>query len=552
MDVSGPGTAGATLTELLECAASGTGVARFLGLPGGPSVQQVPFAQLWRRSEAAAAYFRESAGSPGEPVGLLMTAAPDCLAALLGAWRAGLTAVSLPQPGRGVTAVEHRAALVEICRRMEIALVAVPGSALGLAEGVARHVVDVAACAGFGRRWEAAGAGDLVQFSSGSTGTVKGVHLTSRALAANVLALLDRLGSAAEGLVCCSWCPLSHDMGLVAATLAPLVGMGRPCGAREVTLMPPHWFLRSWLPVCSARSATVTYTPNFALDLAARQLRAGGSPGCDLSTLRAVVVGAEPVRGESLRRFAAATAPYGFDETALCPGYGMAEVSVAVSLVAPARHWTSVQVDTSALGELRWEPAPTGLELVSCGPPVAGVQVRVPGRVGRIEVSGDCLMTGYTGDTVPHWSDGWLVTDDLATIQDGELYIVGRADDVILTAGRTLYPADLEATASGILAIGTDHCAVVADGEGGYVVVAERRRNDSQSLRSWQEACRRARRKLVERHGIGPSAGIVIPPGTMPRTSSGKLQRTRLRSLYRHDQLSEETAVRFGVPHRGG
>ncbi|MEU4847598.1 AMP-binding protein [Streptomyces gilvosporeus] len=535
-----------TLTGLLESAASSAGTVRFLGLPSGPPVRQMPFADLWRRAEAAAARFRDLGAGPGEPVGLLMEAAPNCLSTLLGAWRAGLTAVSLPRPGRGVTAAEHRSALADICRRMEIDVLAVPGASLGLVSGLAGRVVDVASCADHGRRWEATGAGGLVQFSSGSTGTVKGVRLASEAIGANVLALLDRLGGAAEGMVCCSWCPLSHDMGLVAATLATLAGMGQPCAARELTLMPPHWFLRSWLPACADRSATVTWTPDFALELAARSMGAGGGPGGDLRALRAVVVGAEPVRGESLRRFAAAMAPYGFDATALCPGYGMAEASVAVSLVAPHQHWTSVQVEPAALGELRWEPVRNGIELVSCGPPVAGVQARVAGEVGRIELRGDCLMTGYAGDVEPVWADGWLVTDDLAAVRDGELYLVGRADDVILTLGRTLYPADLEATVSGVLALGTGHCAAVADGAGGYVFIAERRRNTAASNGSWAEACRLARRGLVERHGVGPSAGIVVASGALPRTSSGKLRRQRLHELYVQGLLPVETAVRFG------
>ncbi|AJT69190.3 hypothetical protein T261_7593 [Streptomyces lydicus] len=535
-----------TLTELLSAAASSTGTTRFLGLSSGPRVQQIPFAELWQRSEAAAACFRDLGAGPGEPIGLLLAASPDCLSTLFGAWRAGLTAVSLPQPGRGVTATEHRSALADICRRMEIEILAVPGESLGLVDALAPHVVDVASCAQHGRRWAATGAGDLVQFSSGSTGTVKGVHLTSEAIAANVLALLERLGGAADGLVCCSWCPLSHDMGLVAAALATLAGMGQPCAARELTLMPPNWFLRSWLRACSERSATVTWTPNFALDLVARYMGVSGGPGGGLGALQAVVVGAEPVRGQSLRRFAAAMAPYGFDETALCPGYGMAEASVAVSLVAPQQPWTSVRVEPAALGELRWQPAGTGVELVSCGLPVAGVQARVPGEAGRIELRGDCLMTGYTGDVEPLWADDWLVTDDLGAIQGGELYIVGRADDVILTVGRKLYPTDLEATVSGLLAIGQDRCAAVADGEGGYVFVAEMHRNGPTPHGSWAEACRLARRGLVERHGVGPSAGVVIAAGAMPRTSSGKLQRRRLHDLYVRDRLPVETTVRFG------
>jgi acyl-CoA synthetase (AMP-forming)/AMP-acid ligase II len=521
-----------TVPGLLENAATGSGIVTFLG----GEREEVQVGELWRRSEHAAAYFLDTVGRDGA-VALVMETSLDCLISLLGAWRAGITTLSLPYPARSAPPDEYRRQLLDIGRMTGAELLVLPARFAGLDLEDAVRVTSFRECAAHARRADVADPGEFVQFSSGSTGRPKGVRLSSPAIAANVTAILDHMAPHSEGVIACSWLPLSHDMGLIGMCLAGLASMGPPWRGRRLALMPPERMVARpsrWLQACSEIGATVTSAPNFALDLVVAH--PGAVPASvDLRPLKVLIVGSEPIMPGTLRRFGQAMTPLGFDEAALCPAYGMAEAAVAVTMVPPHERWRS------AAG------GPDGAEVVSCGVPLRCLQVGAPAgwkAAGPIAVRGASLLTGYLGQAASPLEGGWLATSDLGFVSEGELHVVGRADDVLVIAGRKLYPELLEETASRHEAVRAGNCAAISDGSGGYLIVAERRRASAGA--DMPDACRWIRRELAVHGGVAPTAVVIVSPGSIPKTPSGKLQRKRLGQLHRQGELAVEAELRFG------
>ncbi len=545
---------------LLENAATGGGVVSVLA----GEREDVQVGELWRRSERAAACFLDAVGRCGA-VALLMETSLDCLVSVLGAWRAGITTLSLPHPARSAQLDAYRQELLDICRTAGVGLLVLPDRLAGLElDGAVPgspgnrgappsslrggypgvriswggvRTASFRECAAHPRRADVADPGEFVQFSSGSTGRPKGVRLSSPAIAANVTAIIHHLAPHDQGAIGCSWLPLSHDMGLIGMCLTVIASMGPPWRGRRLVLMPPERIVARpsrWLQACSEIGATVTCAPNFALDLVLAHPRALPA-GVNLRPLKVVMVGSEPIAPGTLRRFGRAMAPLGFDEAALCPAYGMAEASLAVTMGPPHERWRS-----TACG-------PDGREVVSCGVPLRCLEVRAPAgsdAVGPIAVRGASLLTGYLGHAASPLDGGWLATSDLGFLSDGELYVVGRADDVLVIAGRKLYPELLEETASRHEAVRPGNCAAIPDGSGGYLIVAERRRASAGA--DMPDACRWIRRELSVRSGVAPTAVVIVSPGSIPRTPSGKLQRRRLGQLRREGELAVEAELQFG------
>ncbi len=527
-----------TIAALLDSAAQGGGRITFLD---ADRAEEIPIGELWARAERTAAYLRDSAGAGGA-VALLMETSPACVVTLLGGLRAGLTVLSLPYPARGTGLDEYGRFLADIGERSGVQVVALPRPFADSLPDQRVRTVAYDECVAYAHRIDVVEPGEFVQFSSGSTGRPKGVRLSAQAIAANVTATLEHIAPHGAGMIGCSWLPLSHDMGLIGMCLTVLVSMGAPWRARRLVLLAPESFVHRpprWLEACSEVGATVTCAPNFALDLVLRHAHLLPESS-RLRALKVLIVGSEPIRPATLRQFAEVMAPLGFDETALCPAYGMAEATLAVSMVRPAEPWQSLTVDdaTADGGDL---------EVVSCGGPLRGLEVRAPDRSrgpGPIAIRGATLLTGYLGEARPALRDGWLETNDIGFLSDGELFVMGRADDVIIVAGRKFYPEELELTVGDHPALRPGNCAAIPDDSGGFVVVAERRRNEQPP--DLAEVCRWVRRELATRHGVAPAAVMVVSPGTLPKTPSGKLQRQRLRLLRRQSRLSVEADLQFG------
>ncbi len=438
----------------------------------------------------------------GGAVAALLTASHDCLATFFGALQSGLTLVSLPHPARGMDAEEYLAQVRTMCTLTEAsALVCEPGlTALLSAAPVPVHT--------FGEWRSARGPdaprteGSLVQFTSGSTATPRGIALTLAALDANVVSMYDWL-EPHEGAVVCNWLPLSHDMGLIGMVLYAVCSVNPPWSVpSDLVLLTPEAFLAdpgSWMRACTEYRATSTTSPVRAAS-GRTALRASG--GFDLSSLRSLVVGSEPVPADGLREFEAVAAGAGLSPYALSPGYGMAEAALAVSIDRTTTPWRAVRVDGDALAGRVWrEVEEGGTALVSCGPPVLHTKVRTTGRgpLGELEIRSPSLLSRYVGeDSSPLTADGWLHTADLACVRDGEVFIAGRTDDVIIVAGRNMDARALDAVAGSHPACRPGNVACIPDGAGRYVVVAEPR-DDGMDLSDLRTVAQEIRVSLARR-----------------------------------------------------
>ncbi|MFE4976932.1 AMP-binding protein [Kitasatospora sp. NPDC056651] len=391
----------------------------------------------------------------------------------------------------------------------------------------------------------------FLQYTSGSTSEPKGVMVPHRALLHNI-GLMGRGLGWQEGTTWVSWLPAHHDMGLIGAILAPLHVGG------TTVLMAATTFLKrpvSWLRLIERYRADVAPAPNFAWDLCTRKLTDEQIAGLDLSHHWNAVNGAEPIDPATLTRFAERLAPAGFRTSCFVPGYGLAEATLTVTHTRSEQPPLIRHFDTArlAVGELvPVEPAWTGSALVGNGA-VRDLDVRIvepesrrelpAGRVGEIWVRGGSVALGYWGkpqETADSFDadtadgeGGFLRTGDLGALLDGELFVTGRRKDLIIVHGRNLYPQDLERDLQGLdpAFAGLPAAAVqlpAADGERIVLVQEVRLGGTSEEL---GRLARRAKAELARAQGV-PVAGLVlVGPGRLPRTTSGKLQRSLTREL---------------------
>ena len=401
----------------------------------------------------------------------------------------------------------------------------------------------------------------LLQFTSGSTSQPKGVRVKHANLAANARAIMiDGLRSDPERDVGVSWLPLYHDMGLIGFVVAPL-WTGVP-----VVLMPTTGFVRrpsSWLDAIHRHRGTITFAPNFAFALATQAIQARHAAGWDLSCLRALGCGAEPIDAGTLRAFLDKFAPCGMRATSILPSYGMAEATLAVTfaeLDAPLR---TDRVSARALNEGRAVPDDMGVEIVGCGREFPEHRVEILGddgqvlperRVGEITILGPSVADGYFADaeaTAGAFRDGRLFSGDLGYLADGELFVCGRVKDVIIVHGRNYYPQDIERIACEVDGVRMGQVAVFAcaaerteadlPGDARLVVVAESRlATGSDAANALKQAVSTA---VWEQAGLRVDDVRLIRRGTLPRTSSGKVRRRDTRARYLAGTLDEAHAA---------
>ncbi|MFG2885275.1 fatty acyl-AMP ligase [Streptomyces sp. NPDC048297] len=384
----------------------------------------------------------------------------------------------------------------------------------------------------------------FIQYTSGSTRDPRGVIVTHRALMANNRAISAALGTT-RGSRIGGWLPLHHDMGLVGQLLHALWLGGTAVLLSPVALVkrPAHW-----LETVSRYGLTVSGAPDFAYDLCVRRINDSQIAGLDLSGWRIAVSGGEPVNAKTLRAFARRFAPAGLDPRALVPCYGLAEATL---LVSGSR-------DGSAPRTQRLSGAGGFVtEAVSCGRPVfADVRIvdpdtfeeRAHGQIGEIWVRGASVGRGYwarpaetaaTFDArIAGGSAGYLRTGDLGTLIEGELYVTGRIKDLIVVGGRNLYPQDLERTVrdvSGLFGSGT---AFGVPGERERIVVIQELRAGSRYGVDLAELAAAIQRSLCEQYEVRAGGVLLVRPGTVRRTTSGKLERSTMRRLFLDGELA--------------
>ena len=396
----------------------------------------------------------------------------------------------------------------------------------------------------------------LIQYTSGSTATPRGVVITAANLMANATAMGKALEvTRADHLV--SWLPLYHDMGLIGALLAPLAHR-----ATVWLLSPIEFMLRpaSWLRAVSQARASLTVAPNFAYGLVARKVSDDEVRGVDLSSLKAAINGAEPVDPATAELFCVRFAPFGLRPSAYFPVYGLAEATLSVSF-PPLRRGLKVEHvrrDRLAEGHAEpGEPGPETMPIVSVGSAIDGHEIAIVDpqthaplpdrRVGEIRVSGPSVSPWYfEGHQAARSRRRSLRTGDAGYLADGELYVVDRLKDLVIIGGRNYSPSDIERAAETIAGVRAGRTVAfgVPDASAGtesLVVVAEVQPRTDLELGALGEAIRG---RVLDRIGVGPADVVLVRPGALSRTSSGKLMRRDTRKRYLAGSLQSERAVR--------
>jgi fatty-acyl-CoA synthase len=338
-----------------------------------------------------------------------------------------------------------------------------------------------------------------------------------------------------------SWLPLYHDMGLVGFLMLPMAnGVELVLGAPQEFLGDPSRWMR-WM---SQYRGTATAGPNFAWVLATRAL--ARTEPLDLSPMRIALNGAEPIDCAAVRRFVDAATPHGLRPGAVYPAFGMAEVVIGGTFPRPMEGLRVDRVDRAALEhDHRAVPSedPGARELAFLGRAVPGLTLRIVDpvtgavrgdrEVGELQIRGTSLTTGYykRPDTTVELFDGeWLRTGDLAYLVDGEMVMCGRIKDIIIIGGRNIYPDEVERATGDLEGVRAGNVVAFGiDGEHGkeaIVVVAETNSDDP------ADVARRMAHRVVETIGLPAKDIVLVGPGTLPKTSSGKLQRSRCRDLY--------------------
>jgi fatty-acyl-CoA synthase len=387
----------------------------------------------------------------------------------------------------------------------------------------------------------------LLQLTSGSTGPPKAVQITHRNLAANAEAMFVGAEYDLEHDVIVSWLPLFHDMGMTGFLTVPMY-----FGAELVKITPID-FLRDvllWAKLIDKYRATMTAAPNFAYSLLANRLRKQARPGqFDLSTLRWALSGAEQVEPDDVEDLCEAGAAFGLRPQSILPAYGMAETTVAVSFSECGGGLTVDEVDADMLAVLhRAVPSTKGhtRRLATLGPLLRGLEARIidedgavlpPRGVGVIQVRGESLTCGYTtvaGFVSAVDEQGWCDTGDLGYLtENGHVVVCGRVKDVIIMAGRNIYPTDIERAACRVDGVRRG-CAVAVRLEAGhtresFAVAVESNRFEDRAVSRRIE--REVAHEVVTEVDVRPRSVAVLGPGAIPKTPSGKLRRAHALSL---------------------
>jgi len=501
--------------------------------------------------------------APGERVALMLPTSIDFFTAFFGILYAGAIPVPIYPPMRLSQLEDHLRRQVGILRNAGACLLITMPEGRRLA-GLLRAQVErlnavesvatLAATTSPADLPQPAGADAvaLIQYTSGSTGDPKGVVLSHANLLANIRAM-GGVMDASSADVFVSWLPLYHDMGLIGAWLGCLHF------AAPLYVMSPLSFLvrpESWLWAMHRFRATYSAAPNFGFELCINKIAEADLEGLDLRSLRMVANGAEPVSPQTLRRFIERFSRYGFPAGAMAPVYGLAECAVGLAFPPLGREPVIDRINrdrlsTGGVAEPARQDDARPLEIVACGQPLPGHEVRIVDeagrelgdrREGRLEFRGPSATRGYFNNEVKTREllhDGWLDSGDRGYMAGGDVCITGRIKDIIIRAGRHLYPQEIEEAVAGIAGIRKGGVAVfsVTDPGAGterVIVLAETRAADPAARAKLQAA---AHEVVTDAAGTPPDEIILAPPRTVPKTSSGKIRRSAAKELYSRGQI---------------
>jgi fatty-acyl-CoA synthase len=549
-----------SLLTRLETAAESSGAITFLcSAATSGTAERVSWRELHDDARAIAASLQARGVGPGAHVAILGPTTRPLVTAIEATWLCGAATVMLPLPMR-------LASIEEFVRQTRARIVA-SDSVLVVVDDQLAEFLDVrtddppvvllrdlvdelrdGVRRPYDRPADDPDALAILQYTSGSTSDPKGVMLPHRCVAANLDAIVATAGLERERDVGVSWLPLYHDMGLIGLLAAPMTtGM-------DLALAPPQDFLAApgrWMEWMSEFRGTATAGPNFAYALATRALRR--LDRLDLSSWRIAINGAEPIDPHAVQAFADAGVPHGLSGRTMLAAFGMAEATLAVTFAAPGEGLQVDVVDGRVLETDRYAAStdatnPAARALARLGRPLPNLKVRVcdpatgvrmqDREVGEVEIRGASVTTGYYGRpdaTADAFHEGWLRTGDLGYLTDGELVVCGRIKDMIILGGRNVYPQDVERAvaevsgvrAGNVIAFGAHN----RKGRESIVVVAETR--DKTDTDVSDEIAARVRDTV----GVPPAEVVLVRSGTLPKTSSGKLQRTLCRERYLTEAL---------------
>ncbi|MEU6281736.1 fatty acyl-AMP ligase [Streptomyces sp. NPDC047028] len=538
----------------------------------GPAAERLTYGELDRAGRRIARALRAH-GMTGRPVLLMYPGSLEFLKAFTGCLYSGAVAVPAPLPeGNTKGRLGRSSAMLRDCGAKVVLTdrASAPDVALWLAtEGCADDVVCVASDAlpDTDEAWEppATGPDDLafLQYTSGSVSEPRGVMVTHRNLLANQAALqrvLDTTSADRFG----GWLPLYHDMGLIAHLLHPLW-----LGSASVMMSPTAFIKRPvrWLQAIDEYGVTIGGGPNFCYDLALRRVTDAALARLDLSRWRLALNGAEPVRADTLDAFARRFAAAGLAAEAMYPCYGLAEATLVVSGGVRGEAYRRRDADAAALARDVVAPAEAGREsrtLVSSGR-VTDFDVRVvdpvgyrelpEGAVGEIWLRGDSVAAGYYGKpeeteatfrgVLDTGEDGFLRTGDLGVLDDGQLYVTGRLKEVVILNGRNVYPQDVEYAVKALhpaLAAGSGAAFSVEAGREQLVLVQEVRGEQLDGPRL-RELAQRIQELIGKEFHVPAGNVLLVRPGTVRRTTSGKVQRTLMRREFLAGEVHGEYEV---------
>lgn len=538
-----------TIADALAAAAVSERGIRAIEHDGRPS--RLPYKTLIAESLEIAGALRARGLSTGDRVALVIPEVGDFVRTFFGISVAGLVPVALCPPA-------HAGDLPTFTRQSRQILLASRASAVVTSESVA-PLLDVAGIDGLtvlsinalrGGPPLAepvrvpATAAALLQFTSGSTAAPKGVVLTHANLGANIAAIAGPHGLAAQPTdIGVSWLPLYHDMGLIGMLLAAVYSL------LDTVLMSPVLFSKrpmAWLEAISTYRGTVSFAPSFAYELCLRRVKPSQIDTLDLSTWRVAGCGAEPIRLDTLRAFADRFARAGFRPSSFVASYGLAEHSLAVAIGRGGIDEDIVDADRLVHHSIA-SPSVNGstavMRIAGCGRAFPQHELRIvddddrplPERhVGSIVARGPSVMRGYFDDpdaTADALRDGWLRTGDLGYLADGQLFVCGRTKDLIIRQGRKYHPPDLESAIadlpgmrpSGIVVFGVSRL-----GEADQVVAVL----ETRARLASDDVVEQVRRRVREAAGLDLDDVVVTSPGTIPRTTSGKVRRAETRDRF--------------------
>lgn len=522
----------------------------------GSEPETVKLTEFLEEARAFASELQVRGVGPGDRVALLSPTSHDLATAIAATWLAGATVIVLPLPMRLGSIESFVEATVNRIRAADLKLLAISSEFTGYFEpqpGDPQPLTLPELMDGDARRYAEPEVSpdelSVLQFTSGSTGDPKGVTVTHHAMIANLTGA-HQAAKITHDDKFMSWLPLYHDMGLIGlfgtSILFPV----------DLVLGAPQDFLarpRDWLRAMSDYKVTGCAAPNSAYALAARML--DRSPGeFDLSNWRIALNGAEPVDPETVDAFVKAGESCGLSPLAPFPAYGLAEATIAGTFPEPSTGMRTHSLDRRALEEEGKAVPGDDLRLALLGRPVPSVEIRVVDDrgdavddciVGEVQLRGPAITKGYFRDpvaTAEAFEGEWFKTGDLGYLIDGELVICGRIKDVIIVSGRNCYPQDIEHAAERIDGVRPGNVVAFgvpkARGRESLVVVAE-----TKNPQDAPEIARKVAAHVREWSGIPVKDVVMIVPGTLPKTSSGKVQRRLCKAQYAAGELKAITSL---------